>query len=128
MGTKFLIKSSFVIPIPQSRIEMIFFCLSNLICIISFHMFQTNKKKKRSIFNNTCTNFHQKHPQSQLFGFTMGSAHYAIKSNHLINEIIPFLSLLLHILISIGHKNQMENLSALPKRSSHMFKNPLDCR
>jgi hypothetical protein len=39
-----LIKSSFVIPIPLSRIERIFFSLSNFICIISFHMFQTYKK------------------------------------------------------------------------------------
>ena len=33
MVPKFLIKSSFVIPIPLSRIDRIFFSLSNLICI-----------------------------------------------------------------------------------------------
>ena len=38
MVPKFLIKSSFVIPIPLSRIERIFFSLSNLIYITSYYI------------------------------------------------------------------------------------------
>lgn len=40
MVPKFLIKSTFVIPIPLSRIERILFSLFNFICISSIHNFK----------------------------------------------------------------------------------------
>jgi uncharacterized membrane protein len=83
---------------------------------------QTPQLPQVFIFSNTCTNFHQKHPQSQLFGFTMGSAHHAIKSNHLINEIIPFLSLLLHILINWSQKSNGKSQCTAEEKFTHVQK------